>query len=120
VRIYAIQGSGHVSPYNAQCMANVPGIVTQVVSNGFYMQDGDGDGNPATSDGIFVSTPSSVSPGQQVKVSGTVNEVRPGSTFSATNCPASSGACNLTVTAIAASNVVRPRVCSPTRRWRRS
>ena len=108
VRIYAIQGSGHVSPYNAQCMANVPGIVTQVVSNGFYMQDGDGDGNPATSDGIFVFTSRApgVSPGQQVKVSGTVNEVRPGSTFSATDCPASSGACNLTVTEIAASNVV--------------
>ena len=108
VRIYAIQGSGHVSPYNAQCVANVPGIVTQVVSNGFYMQDGDGDGNPATSDGIFVSTASAhtVSAGQQVKVSGTVSETRPGASFSATNCPASSGACNLTVTEIIAPNVV--------------
>ena len=70
MRIFAIQGSGHVSPINTQSVCNVPGIVTQVVANGFYMQDGDGDGNTATSDGIFVFTASApaVAPGQQVKV----------------------------------------------------
>jgi len=40
-----------------------------------------------------------------VKVRGTVNENRPGSTFAATNCPAVSGACNLTVTEISAPTV---------------
>ncbi len=102
LHIYAIQGSGHISPYNGQCVANVPGIVTQVVNNGFYMQDGDGDGDPATSDGIFVYTGRApdVGAGQQVQVSGTVSEFRPGSSFAAVNCPASSGACNLTVTEI--------------------
>jgi predicted extracellular nuclease len=107
LHIYTIQGRAHVSPYNGQCVSNVPGIVTQVMSNGFYMQDGDGDGDPATSDGIFVFTGSAptVSAGQQVKVKGSVSENRPGSTFAATNCPAVSGACNLTVTEITAPTV---------------
>jgi predicted extracellular nuclease len=107
LHIYTIQGRGHVSPYRAQCVANVPGIVTQVVRTGFYMQDGDGDGDPATSDGIFVFTGSTptVGAGQQVRVNGTVSETRPGSSFDAINCPASSGACNLTVTEIVAPTV---------------
>lgn len=102
LRIFAIQGRGHVSPLNGQCVANVPGIVTQVVDNGFFMQDGDGDGDIATSDGIFVftSVPPAVSIGQQVRVGGAVEEFRPGSSFGAANCPSSSGACNLTVTEI--------------------
>jgi predicted extracellular nuclease len=107
VRIFAIQGRGHVSPLNAQCVVNVPGIVTQVLDNGFFMQDGDGDGDVATSDGIFVfvSSPPAVVAGQQVKVKGTVAEHRPGSSFGATNCPASANACNLTLTEIIAPTV---------------
>src|SRR5262249_9142321 len=58
VHIYTIQGHGHVSPLNGQRVCEVPGVVTQVVSNGFYMQDGDGDGDVTTSDGIFVFTSS--------------------------------------------------------------
>jgi predicted extracellular nuclease len=104
VRIFAIQGRGHVSPMNTQTVCNVPGIVTQLAGNGFYMQDGDGDGDTATSDGIFVFTSSapSVLVGQQVKVLGTVSEFRAGSSFGATNCPASSNACGLTITEITA------------------
>jgi hypothetical protein len=107
VRIYAIQGRGHVSPFVAQCVANVPGIVTQVLADGFFMQDGDGDAAAETSDGIFVfmGGPPTVAPGQQVKVSGTVAEHRPASSFGATNCPASAGACNLTLTEIVSPTV---------------
>jgi predicted extracellular nuclease len=107
LHIYTIQGRGHVSPYNGQCVSGVPGIVTQVVANGFYLQDGDGDGDTATSDGIFVftSTAPTVSAGQELKVAGTVSEFRPGSSFGATNCPTSSGACNLTVTEISGATV---------------
>jgi predicted extracellular nuclease len=102
VRIFAIQGAGHVSPYNGQCVKNIPGIVTQVTANGFFMQDGDGDGDTATSDGIFVFTASAptVAAGAQVRVRGNVSEFRPGSTFGATNCPASENACGLTITEI--------------------
>jgi hypothetical protein len=107
VRIFAIQGHGHVSPLNGQCVVNVPGIVTQVLDNGFFMQDGDGDGDVATSDGIFVfvSSPPGVVTGQKVKVKGTVAERRPGSSFGAMNCPASPHACNLTLTEIVAPTV---------------
>ncbi len=77
--IYTIQGSGLSTP--------IPGIVTTkgvVVGDfegssgqqGFYMQDVSGDGDPATSDGIFVFTGSSnlVSAGQVVRVTGFARE----------------------------------------------
>jgi predicted extracellular nuclease len=107
VHIFTIQGRAHVSPLNNQVVCNVPGIVTQVVSNGFFMQDGNGDGDDTTSDGIFVFTSGAptVTAGQQVKVKGTVSEFRPGSSFGATDCPSSSGACNLSVTEITGPTV---------------
>src|SRR5205814_3214923 len=77
IRIFAIQGRGHVSPYANKCVSGVPGIVTQVTGTGFFMQDGDGDGDTATSDGIFVFTaaPPTVTAGQEVKVAGNVSEL---------------------------------------------
>ncbi len=53
--IYSIQGSGSSSPLANQTVIT-QGVVTRVVSNGFYMQDPTGDGDPTTSDGIFVFT----------------------------------------------------------------
>ncbi|WP_395702671.1 endonuclease/exonuclease/phosphatase family protein [Aquabacterium sp.] len=85
IRIAAIQGAGHISPLLASASAtapvqNVPGIVTAVAPNGFYLQDPTPDANPATSEGIFVFTNSapSVAVGDAVLVSGTVTEFRPG------------------------------------------
>jgi predicted extracellular nuclease len=79
--IYAIQGSGHVSPLVGQAV-NTIGVVTAVDTNGsrgFYIQDPNGDGNAATSDGIFVFRPSGALPevGHLVRVSGTVQEFTP-------------------------------------------
>ncbi|MCK0097305.1 endonuclease/exonuclease/phosphatase family protein [Yoonia sp. F2084L] len=89
--IMEIQGAGHVSglisdnpldPSTGQGSAPVitGGIVTAVDSNGFYMQDPDGDGDIATSDAIFVFTGSvpGVAIGDAVDVSGTVSEFYPG------------------------------------------
>lgn len=92
VRIFDIQGTSHRSPLEGQQVTNVPGIVTAVRNNGFYIQDATGDGNDATSDGIFIFTSSApgVAVGDEVFASGTVSEFRPGST--------SSG--NLTITQI--------------------
>ena len=56
ITIGSVQGTGDASPMVGQTVT-VQGIVTGLASNGFYMQDG-GDGNPATSDGIFVFTSS--------------------------------------------------------------
>jgi len=95
IRIFAIQGRGHISPYSNKCVSGVPGIVTQVMFNGFFMQDGDGDNDPATSDGIFVftGTAPAVTQGQQVKVAGNVSEFRRG------------GSQNLTLTEIVAPKI---------------
>jgi len=78
-RIYDVQGASHISPMSGRVVTNVPGIVTALASNGFYMQDGDGDGNPNTSDAILVFTSSAptVRVGQEVTVTGTVTEFRP-------------------------------------------
>lgn len=80
LRIYDIQGRGAVLPLRNRHVTRVPGIVTVPTRRGFYMQDPEGDGNPATSDGIFVYThnPSSVDSGEHVRVSGIVREYRPG------------------------------------------
>jgi hypothetical protein len=86
VRIHDIQGAAHISPKANQSVGNVPGIVTAKRTNGFYMQDPDPDADPATSEGIFVftsSAPTGVSVGDQVSVSGTVQEFRPGGASSA-------------------------------------
>ncbi|GHH35353.1 endonuclease/exonuclease/phosphatase family protein [Streptomyces candidus] len=83
VRIHDIQGTTRVSPLAGQQVADVEGIVTGVRtygSKGFWFQDPKGDGNPATSEGVFVFTSSAptVAAGDAVKVSGTVTEYIPG------------------------------------------
>lgn len=81
-RIFEIQGAAHVSPLAGQTVTT-RGVVTALRNSsgrGFYLQDPDGDANPDTSDGLFVYTNSAptVSVGQEVQVTGTVSEFRPG------------------------------------------
>ncbi|CAL9384387.1 endonuclease/exonuclease/phosphatase family protein [Streptomyces sp. enrichment culture] len=83
VRIHDIQGSTRISPLAGQRVTDVTGVVTGVRtygSRGFWFQDPQGDGDPATSEGVFVFTSSkpTVSVGDAVKVSGTVTEYVPG------------------------------------------
>lgn len=72
--ISQIQGSGPVSPYAGQFVATT-GTVTAKKGNGFFIQSV-GDGDPATSDGLFVFTQSApaVVPGDTVAVLGTATE----------------------------------------------
>ena len=51
--IYDIQGAAHVSP-EAGNLVTTEGVVTAVAFNGYYIQDPVGDGDPATSDAMFV------------------------------------------------------------------
>lgn len=80
--IHTIQGGGNTSAYVGQVVA-VEGIVTATFQGpgglgGFYVQAADYDADPATSEGIFVFNNSfTVSPGQMVKVAGTVAEFGP-------------------------------------------
>ncbi|MBV9283637.1 MAG: hypothetical protein JO176_03415, partial [Acidimicrobiia bacterium] len=88
--IYQIQGEGHRSAYVGQTVIT-NGIVTAVDTNGFYLQDAQGDGNARTSDAVFVftGTAPAVSVGDALSVVGKVNEFLP-----------SADAANLTVTEI--------------------
>jgi predicted extracellular nuclease len=97
VRIRDIQGVGHVSPLLRRDVTDVPGIVTAVLSDGFFMQDAQPDNNDATSEGLFVflnGTPN-VAVGSSVLVSGRVGEFRAGG---------QRGTNNLTLTQISSRN----------------
>ena len=80
--IGAVQGNGQMSPLVGDAVS-VEGIVTGRKSNGFFVQsaDGEGDGDDATSEGVFVFTsaapPASAAVGNRVQVSGTVVEFIP-------------------------------------------
>jgi predicted extracellular nuclease len=105
IQIHDIQGSSHRSPLVGTTVTNVQGIVTGIIatgsSRGFYMQDPNGDGDDATSEGIFVFRGSSWTPpagfavGSSVQVMGRVDEFRKGN-----------DANNLTVTQINTSSSV--------------
>ena len=77
--IFTIQGSGGASPLVGQSVTT-RGVVTLLMNNGFFLQDPVGDGDPATSDGIFVftGTAPTVSAGQLVQLSATVSEFNSG------------------------------------------
>ncbi len=77
--IMQIQGNGATSPLAGQTVTT-SGVVTKVDNNGFFLQDPVGDGDPTTSDGIFVftSTAPTVSAGQAVQLTAKVSEFNTG------------------------------------------
>ena len=76
--IMAVQGKGHISPCVGE-EVTVEGIVTAVAFNGYYLQDPLGDGDPETSDGIFVFQTSNLpAVGDHLRVTDTVSEFIPG------------------------------------------
>ena len=54
LKIGQIQGRQHRSPYDGQTVNDILGVVTAVRGDGFFIQDPQPDGDPGTSDGIFV------------------------------------------------------------------
>ncbi|WP_233462528.1 ExeM/NucH family extracellular endonuclease [Aeromonas caviae] len=86
VPVPAIQGPGNSSPlvpagkFESEQAYATRGVVTQVVSGlykGFFIQDVQGDGDPATSDGLLVYSTkanAAIVPGAEVCVSGKVKE----------------------------------------------
>ncbi len=80
--IHDIQGAGISSPHQGEVVATT-GIVTGVKSTGFFVQtpDAEADGDPNTSEGIFVFTskpvPAAAVMGNRVKIIGTVQEYVP-------------------------------------------
>jgi len=89
--IAQVQGNGGTSPWTATSVA-LGGVVTGRVTgpslNGFFLQMPVGDGDPSTSDGIFVSSgnvaaPLEAMPGNEVCVEGQVAELVPSDDFNA-------------------------------------
>lgn len=86
VAISMIQGAQHRSPLEGMTVVT-RGIVSSIfelssTNRGFYLQNPDGDGNPATSEGILVFVGGATMPviavGNEVTVQGVVTEFRPG------------------------------------------
>ncbi len=79
--IYAIQGTAHTSPFEGVSVTT-EGVVTAVAFNGYYVQDPFGDGNPNTSDGLFVFAGNFCNGcpavGDFVRITDTVTEFVPG------------------------------------------
>ncbi|MCA0143405.1 ExeM/NucH family extracellular endonuclease [Blastococcus sp. LR1] len=73
--IGAVQGAGPATPLAGRTVT-VRGVVVGDVEglSGFYLQDADGDGDAATSDGVFVFSPVAVDLGDSVAVRGQVQE----------------------------------------------
>jgi uncharacterized protein len=107
--IPAIQGSGATSPF-AGTLVSTTGVVTRLLNNGFFIQDVAGDGDPATSDGVFVFTsttpPAAAAVGNLVHVVGTVLEFSSGAGTAAT--PLTEIGNNPTVTLIGSGSVPAP------------
>ena len=103
--IYEIQSEALVSPLNGS-QVTTTGIVTAVDDNGFYLQDPMGDGNTATSDGIFIFTSSTpgVNVGDELEVAGTVSEFTPGGTD--TGNLSSTQISNATINALSTGNAL--------------
>ncbi|WP_338665133.1 Calx-beta domain-containing protein [Pararoseomonas sp. SCSIO 73927] len=80
-RIFDIQGAGHTSDFAGQTVTTT-GVVTGIYrkatgERGFFIQDPEGDGNDATSDGVLVFTGGSyadVAVGDLVQVTARVTE----------------------------------------------
>ena len=77
--IYTIQGTGTASPLVGSTVTT-SGIVTGFTNNGFFLQDPAGDGNSATSDGLFVfrngTALSTFALGDNVSVTGAISEYK--------------------------------------------
>ncbi len=73
-----IQGSGATSQYR-NTVQTTSGVIThKLPGGGFFIQDAGGDGNPETSDGLFVfGATTAAAVGDLVRVTGTVLEYTP-------------------------------------------
>lgn len=78
-----IQGADLVSSHNGENVITEGVVTARKYNSGFFLQDPTGDGNPATSDGVFVYTgsapPASAAVGNRVRVTGKVSEFTPAS-----------------------------------------
>lgn len=110
--IPSIQGTGNASTCQGH-QDNIQGCITGVTAKGFYFQDMSGDGNSASSDGIFAyfwstwTNPNNLQTGDLVSVSGNVTEYYDTTEF------AHSSSDNLSVSVIGSCTVPPPARVPP-------
>src|SRR5580704_10329803 len=76
--IHQVLGGGHVSPYAGQTVSGVPGVVTDVISSGFYLQDPSPVGGPfKQAIEVYTGSKPTVVAGDDVAVTGEVTEYYP-------------------------------------------
>ncbi|MDR7330962.1 ExeM/NucH family extracellular endonuclease [Roseateles asaccharophilus] len=111
VSIPAIQGSGAKSTMDGASVTT-SGVVTQLINNGFYLQDPIGDGDAATSDGIFVftSTAPTVAVGDRVTVSAKVQEYSVSSSAASLANPLTELSSVSAITVLSSGNALPPAV----------
>ncbi len=79
--IAQIQGTSHTSPYSGKQVNGVPGVVTAVGPNGYWIQSTTPDDSYGTAEGLFVYTgkaPITVTPGDALTLDGSIYDFRPG------------------------------------------
>jgi predicted extracellular nuclease len=76
--IHQVLGGGHVSPYAGQTVSGVPGVVTDVTSSAFYLQDPNPVGGPfKQAIEVYTGSKPTVAAGDDVTVTGEVTEFYP-------------------------------------------
>src|ERR1700722_647781 len=76
--IHQVLGGGHVSPYAGQTVSGVPGVVTDVTSSAFYLQDPQPAGGPfKQAIEVYTGSKPAVAAGDDVTVTGEVTEFYP-------------------------------------------
>jgi hypothetical protein len=109
--IHDIQGSTNTSPYLGQ-VVRTEGIVTGRKTNGYFIQtpDAETDGDPNTSQGVFVFTggtpPADAAVSNRVRVLGTIVEFRPSSDPFSPTLTEFSGSPGLVTTLVSTGNAL--------------
>jgi uncharacterized protein len=76
--IHQVLGGGHVSTYAGQTVSDVPGVVTDVTSSAFYLQDPNPVGGPfKQAIEVYTGSKPTVVAGDDVTVTGEVTEYYP-------------------------------------------
>lgn len=121
VPIFVLQGQGDISPFAGQTV-ETEGVVTGFfegnypgggIFNGFFIQDPIGDGDPTTSDGLYVNVGSgnpNVAIGARVRVNGLVEEF---DEYDQTNCINPCMTQIAGVYSVVGSGVVTPTTLTP-------
>jgi predicted extracellular nuclease len=104
--IHQVLGGGHVSPYAGQTVSDVPGVVTDVTSSAFYLQDPNPVGGPfKQAIEVYTGSKPTVVAGDDVTVTGEVTEYYPDESDTPSSLPIAELE-DVTVTVVSTGNAL--------------